>query len=124
MNEFKLIALTLPGLADPAIAIAASRAGCLGILDLSYTPFEKAQKAILKLSRYSRNDSGLRVESTDTRLLDFIYSDLPANIRTILLTFPSSKVQVEALQNQGVEVCSFGLEKGPREFILELGLGK
>ena len=34
MRTFRLIALTPPGLADPSIAIAASRAGELGVLDL------------------------------------------------------------------------------------------
>ena len=41
MNEFRIIALTPPGLPDPSIAIAASRAGAVGVLDLEYTEDEK-----------------------------------------------------------------------------------
>ncbi len=35
-NTFNFIALTPPGLPVPSIAIAASRAGGIGILDLEY----------------------------------------------------------------------------------------
>jgi hypothetical protein len=37
MPSFQVIALTLPAMPNPAVAIAASRAGGLGVLDLEYT---------------------------------------------------------------------------------------
>ena len=36
MPSFHIIALTLPGQPDPAVAIAATRAGGWGVLDLEY----------------------------------------------------------------------------------------
>ena len=57
MRTFQVIILTLPGLPEPSVAIAASRAGGLGVLDLEYTRDEQAAfNAIQKLIKYARND--------------------------------------------------------------------
>ena len=40
MERLQIITLTLPGLPDPAIAVAGSRAGGIGVLDLEYVQDE------------------------------------------------------------------------------------
>ncbi|MBW1854783.1 MAG: nitronate monooxygenase, partial [Deltaproteobacteria bacterium] len=104
MNDFKLIALTLPGFGDPAVAIAASRAGGLGILDLSFTPINLASEALKNLARYSSDGSGLRLDSFDTDLLDYFSTGLPITISTVILTYPTTKEQVYSFQAQDCKV--------------------
>jgi hypothetical protein len=60
MKRFQIIALTPPGLPDSSIAIAACRAGSLGVLDLEYTTDLKiARDCLNKLARFTRNEFGI-----------------------------------------------------------------
>ena len=54
-GRLQVIVLTPPGLTDPSLAIAASRAGETGVLDLEYVHDEElALGALGKLVRYGR----------------------------------------------------------------------
>jgi len=125
---FQIIILTLPGLPEPSVAIAASRAGGLGVLDLEYTRDEQtAFKAIQRLIKYARNDVGLKLDSRANEFFSKITSDLweaaetsPTQIKTVILTFgqqgfdtslfgttqPKEQMQeqVEFLHRRGVKV--------------------
>ena len=62
MQSFRLIALTPPGLTDPSIAIAASRAGEIGVIDLEYVKSEQyGIDAISRLVRYTKKDCGIKL---------------------------------------------------------------
>ena len=64
------MALTPAGLPDPSLAIAASRAGGLGVLDLEYTRDQQvALNGVQKLAQHARNDFGIKVDSGDIELL-------------------------------------------------------
>ncbi|MBC8235268.1 nitronate monooxygenase, partial [bacterium] len=128
MRMFQIIILTLPGLPEPSVAIAASRAGGLGVLDLEYTRDEQtAFKAIQRLIKYARNDVGLKLDSRANEFFSKITSDLwevaetsPTQIKTVILTFgqqgfdtslfgttqPKEQMQeqVEFLHRRGVKV--------------------
>ena len=87
MGNFRIIALTPLGLADPSIAIAASRAGGLGVLDLEYIRDQKvARFAISKLARYARNDCGIKLDSSAEDFFIRITSGLPQPIKVVILT--------------------------------------
>src|SRR5205085_10836622 len=87
MHMFPLVALTPPGLADPTIAIAASRAGGLGVLDLAFThEAPRAHDAIAKLARYAGPASGIRLDSLAHELIDQVLAGLPEAVQVVILT--------------------------------------
>jgi hypothetical protein len=61
-RAFQMIVLTPPGLIDPSMAIAASRVGETGVLDLEYAQDEEAaREAVGKLARYGGNKIGIKL---------------------------------------------------------------
>ncbi len=71
VRDFEIVCMTLPGLPDVSIAVAAGRAGALGILDLSCSGLEASRSAIAQLERYSRSGPfGLKVRPEDAGSLD------------------------------------------------------
>ena len=83
----RLIALTPAGLTDPSIAIAASRAGGLGVLDLEYTRDEQVAKAaIAKLASYTSTVCGIKLDGRADQFVTSVTSDLPAQVEVVILT--------------------------------------
>jgi len=106
MRMFQLMALTLPGLVDPAIAIAASRAGGLGGLDLEWTQNEHiALRAIAALGRYARQTCAIKLNGRSSAFVTRVTANLPEQIATVILT-PSDpadlRQQVQALRRRGL----------------------
>jgi len=63
-GSFELVAITPVAWNDPSIAIAASRAGELGVLDLSSTPDGAAANAVVaKLNDFAARPWGLRIRA-------------------------------------------------------------
>jgi NAD(P)H-dependent flavin oxidoreductase YrpB (nitropropane dioxygenase family) len=97
----RLICLTLPGYPDPSIAIAASRAGALGVLDLEYVrDVDAARAALARLARWARGACGVKIDLANE---DFaaLLQELPPEIETILIARPSVaelSEQIQALQ--------------------------
>jgi acyl transferase domain-containing protein len=74
-------------LLDPSIAIAACRAGELGVLDLEYVVDEAhALRAIATLARYAQNTCGLKLDSRATAFVDRVIASLPAQVGLVILT--------------------------------------
>jgi hypothetical protein len=68
MPCFHVIALTLPGQSNPAVAIAATRAGGWGVLDLEYAKDrDLAVDSISRLCRYAKGECGIKLDSSDTK---------------------------------------------------------
>jgi acyl transferase domain-containing protein/NAD(P)H-dependent flavin oxidoreductase YrpB (nitropropane dioxygenase family)/NAD(P)-dependent dehydrogenase (short-subunit alcohol dehydrogenase family) len=86
-ESFSLIALTLPGSSDPSVAIAASRAGEIGVLDLQYFSDEgKARAALSRLARYGASRRcGIRLEAGAQVFAQDIIDNLPAKIGCVIL---------------------------------------
>ena len=92
MKSFQIIAQTLPGVPDPSIAIAACRAGELGILDLQYTTNEDAAlKSIRKLAQFAHNDFGIKLGRHNINLPDKIESDILEKLKVVILVWPDIK---------------------------------
>ncbi len=86
-QTFRVIVLTPPGLVDPSLAIAASRAGGAGLLDLEYVQDEQAgQEAVRRLSRNAGPRYGVKLGSRDTDLLVALSSGLPDSLGVVILT--------------------------------------
>lgn len=61
-RAFQMIILTPPGLIDPSLAIAGSRAGETGVLDLEYAKDEEAaREAVGKLALYGGKQIGIKL---------------------------------------------------------------
>ncbi|MGQ0776433.1 MAG: SDR family NAD(P)-dependent oxidoreductase [Pseudonocardiales bacterium] len=108
MMKFDYIAVTLPGLADPTIAIAASRAGAIGVVDVSFVGDEQlAMRAVTRLARFARNRCGIRLDSHDEGVADAVISTLPSIVTLAILTPVDHDIlrdQAERLHAQGVEL--------------------
>src|SRR6266704_4309718 len=86
-KPFLLICATPPGRPDPAIAIAAGRAGALGLLDLSLSRDDGASaEAVAGLARYGRGERGVKLDARSPGVAARIARDLPSAIRTIVLS--------------------------------------
>ena len=87
MESFRLIALTPSGLDDPAIAIAACRAGEIGILDLGHSRNTgSAMEAVGKLARLAKRSSGVRLSDVNPDLLAIVVEGLPEAIDIVVLS--------------------------------------
>jgi acyl transferase domain-containing protein/NAD(P)H-dependent flavin oxidoreductase YrpB (nitropropane dioxygenase family)/NAD(P)-dependent dehydrogenase (short-subunit alcohol dehydrogenase family) len=87
LRAFDYIVVTPPGLGDPALAIAASRAGALGVLDLQYLSNEEiALLAVDTLARNARGRCGIKLDSSESPLYDRVVSKLPENLSIAILS--------------------------------------
>ncbi|HEU4403010.1 MAG TPA: beta-ketoacyl synthase N-terminal-like domain-containing protein, partial [Candidatus Polarisedimenticolia bacterium] len=125
MRPFQFICLTPPGLTNPSIAIAASRAGELGVLDLELAEDARdASAAILTLARYGRGHLGLRLDGGRSDLVERLTRALPATIRTVILT-PGDpddlRRQMPALR--GLQLTLLLEATSPEEAALGIDLG-
>src|SRR6266568_895596 len=61
-RAFEIVGATLPGWPDPAVAIAASRAGATGLLNLEHTTdLAAARSALARLGSFGRGSLGVKV---------------------------------------------------------------
>ncbi|HYL97498.1 MAG TPA: nitronate monooxygenase, partial [Blastocatellia bacterium] len=87
VEDFTFLGVTPSGLLDPAIAIAASRARGVGILNLGpIVNEESALRAIARLARYGGPECGVKFEGNADQLVPKLIAELPKQIRTIVLT--------------------------------------
>ena len=85
VQEFRMAALAPAATLDPSIAIAASRAGALGLLDLTLARDVAAARATIeRMARQARGACGIRVEA-GTTLLTLLAQRLPRTVETVLL---------------------------------------
>lgn len=87
MRTFQFIIFTPVLLIDSAIAIAASRAGALGVLNLESVPdVPVAGKEINRLAKFAQREVGLKFDSRDPTIIDELTRDLPGQIKYLILT--------------------------------------
>jgi acyl transferase domain-containing protein/NAD(P)H-dependent flavin oxidoreductase YrpB (nitropropane dioxygenase family)/NAD(P)-dependent dehydrogenase (short-subunit alcohol dehydrogenase family) len=108
MPSFHVIAVTLPGHPDPAVAIAATRAGGWGVLDLEYTKDrDLAVDSMKQLCRYANGDCGIKLDSSDTKFCHEVITDVPGGLQVVILTFSAEQKlrrQVRALHRRKFKV--------------------
>ncbi|MGH3965972.1 MAG: beta-ketoacyl synthase N-terminal-like domain-containing protein, partial [Pseudonocardiaceae bacterium] len=84
---FEFAAVTLPGLVDPTIAIAASRAAAIGIVDVSLVGDPQlAVDAVRTLGRFGRHRCGVRLDPLDEATADAVTSVLRPPVELAVLT--------------------------------------
>ena len=84
---FDFIVVTPPAIGDPALAIAASRADAIGVLDLQYLQdTEKAHAAVETLTHQARGRCGIKLDTRSTPLNERILADLPKGVSVAILS--------------------------------------
>ena len=127
MPRFQVIALTLPGMLNPAVAIAGSRAGALGVMDLEYArDTSLAIDAIKKLCRYAKGEFGIKLRSADSEFFDEVIRNVPDGLKAVLLTFGDGQKlrrQVAALHRRKLAVLLETTSRREAEVGQSLGVG-
>jgi acyl transferase domain-containing protein/NAD(P)H-dependent flavin oxidoreductase YrpB (nitropropane dioxygenase family)/NADP-dependent 3-hydroxy acid dehydrogenase YdfG len=125
-SSFQIGVLTLPDPLDPAVAIAGSRAGALGLLDLTcVADAAEASRAISTLDRYGRGRLGLRLDASRLDPLQAIVAALPASIGTILLAPGPAGIaadQIAALRGRGATLLLETTGEEEARLGMELGV--
>ena len=106
-RDFSVIASTLPGCLDPSVAIAAARAGGIGVLDLEHATIDsESLAAIATIARRPRGRVGVKLDGSDADVLAGCLSAVSANIDVVILTrpHPAAGAFVHELKRRGVTV--------------------
>ncbi len=108
MQAFRFIALTPPCLPDPSVAIAASRAGEIGIVDLEHIKNEQeGLDAISKLACYANKDCGIKLHGGGGPFATSIISKLPKQVDVAILTCDSPEIlqkQTQLFRHKNIAV--------------------
>ena len=99
MRTTQFIVLTPAGKPDAGMAIAACRAGALGILDLEYADPTAANEAVQQLRRFTTADFGIKIGAAGAAVL----ADLGDVGRVANL--PSNPRQVGNLPHGSLAIC-------------------
>ena len=107
--DFKLLALTSVGVSNPAVAIAASRAGETGVLNLEYAEgdFESVLRAFESLATHARGECGVRLSGDDPEFVAKIIRRLPDYVRFVVVTStdnPALASSVQMLRDAGLQI--------------------
>jgi acyl transferase domain-containing protein/NAD(P)-dependent dehydrogenase (short-subunit alcohol dehydrogenase family)/NAD(P)H-dependent flavin oxidoreductase YrpB (nitropropane dioxygenase family)/acyl carrier protein len=107
MEPHHLIVLTPAGDIDPTIAIAACRAGAVGVLDLEYVRVSDGiAEAASRLARFGGPAYGVLIRADDGDLLSTLLA-LPVRPARIVLTGPHGdglSTSIQQCRNAGVQV--------------------
>ena len=108
MEHFQLMALSGSLTGDPSVGIAASRAGALGVLDLTFAPnIEAALSSIARFGRYGRGAGGIMIDASAGQLIAAIARQFSSFLNTAIIvpTEPDHLgEQVETLRRSGLRV--------------------
>lgn len=87
-KTFRIIAMTPPGLDSPSIAIAACRAGGVGVLDLAFTnDVFLSLECFKRLSTFTETDFGIKLGKRNIDWLDKISFNSSPHFRFLILPY-------------------------------------
>ncbi|WP_300462945.1 type I polyketide synthase [Desulfobacula sp.] len=108
MDKFQIAVLTPAGFIDPSLAISASRAGVLGILNLEYTANKKKMlTAVNKLAQYARGEFGIKLDWQNRKFFLESPLNLFKHLKIVILTCDHTenlKNDVQNFQQKGLAV--------------------
>ena len=85
MDPHQLIVLTPPGTVDPSVAIAAYRAGAVGVLDLEFSGDSPTlTTALARLARFAGRGHSVLLRPDNHQLISLLLSTMPRPARVIL----------------------------------------
>ena len=108
MQSFDIVGLTLPGMLDPALVIAASRAEGIGVLNLEgVRNAQQLHAAFSKILRHTQGRVGIRLDSRDPDLLHAVLPHFTPVVQLVILTAHDTKLlrqSVHTLHETGCRV--------------------
>jgi acyl transferase domain-containing protein/NAD(P)H-dependent flavin oxidoreductase YrpB (nitropropane dioxygenase family)/NAD(P)-dependent dehydrogenase (short-subunit alcohol dehydrogenase family)/acyl carrier protein len=120
MEPHDLLVLTPSGSADPSLAIAASRAGARGVLDLEYTDLSEARAALARLAHFTtRFGVSLPVDSAHFEQLG---DTRPACVLLTGADSPALAARIAELRAANVEVLREAVSTAEAARAVELGV--
>ena len=91
MGTLRFATLTPPGTPEPALAIAGSRAGALGVLNLEFAREPAAALSALELlARHARAPFGVLIDGEDDALLQVVLASSGNDLATVMFTAGSA----------------------------------
>src|SRR5579872_3853738 len=94
MEPRNVIVLTPPGAIEPSLAIAASRAGAIGVIDLEFVEdYFTSLSSIDRLSQFSSNRFGIQIRPDRIRLESLLSASIKPNI--VILTGVDGALSVD-----------------------------
>jgi acyl transferase domain-containing protein/NAD(P)H-dependent flavin oxidoreductase YrpB (nitropropane dioxygenase family)/NADP-dependent 3-hydroxy acid dehydrogenase YdfG len=89
-RAFEIVGSTLAGWLDPAVAIAASRAGATGLLNLEHTTdLDAARSALTRLATFGRGSLGVKVRAGSAAAAELVPA-LPPAITLVVVAGPDA----------------------------------
>jgi acyl transferase domain-containing protein/NAD(P)H-dependent flavin oxidoreductase YrpB (nitropropane dioxygenase family)/NADP-dependent 3-hydroxy acid dehydrogenase YdfG len=85
MQNLETIVLTLPGNVDPALAIAACRAGERGVLDLAFADEAQAAAALERLDRFAAAPYGVKLGPGNEQIAEKLLTDPREGLAWVIL---------------------------------------
>ncbi|WP_020468176.1 type I polyketide synthase [Zavarzinella formosa] len=107
MNTNDLIVFTPPARPDPSMAVAACRAGAMGVLDLEFaSDASMAGAAISRLAEHSRGHFGIKIGNNAEALIDSLATQEMRMLKWVILTGDASNLKewIGKLQEANREV--------------------
>ena len=126
LQDFHIIVATPPGRLEPAVAIAATRAGSLGCFDLELVAdLDAARQALDRLERFAKGSYGVKASYRQAELLATLADGSLSGLTFLILSAHGQvdsdalRQQVEAAHNSGLRV----LLEVTDVFLAQLGEG-
>ena len=111
LQDFHIIVATPPGRLEPAVAIAATRAGSLGCFDLELVAdLDAARQALDRLERFAKGSYGVKASYRQAELLATLADGSLSGLTFLILSAHGQvdsdalRQQVEAAHNSGLRV--------------------
>jgi acyl transferase domain-containing protein/NAD(P)H-dependent flavin oxidoreductase YrpB (nitropropane dioxygenase family)/NAD(P)-dependent dehydrogenase (short-subunit alcohol dehydrogenase family)/acyl carrier protein len=98
MNTFDILVTTLPTVGAPSVAIAASRAGETGIIDVT-GGIDATRAAVLfsAMDRHARTPWGIRIDADDKKRVEALLACLPETVKRAIVTTSSRAAAVKLI---------------------------
>ena len=126
MQSSAILALTPAGVPDPALAIAACRAGARGFLDVEYASREAdAWSALEKLARFGKGPFGLKIGPGSGAIVSRLASEIPPGLAWVLLAggdHPEWPAWIGQFRGQGLEILFEAINLAEVVLAEELGV--
>lgn len=121
MEPRDLIVLTPAGAAEPSLAIAACRAGAVGVLDLEFCSRSLALPALTRLARFA-SGFGVQLRTDSVDLFDLLSQFKPACVILAGADHPTLAGRVRDLKTAGATVLREALSVAEAKYAVELGV--
>ncbi|MCA9186037.1 MAG: acyltransferase domain-containing protein, partial [Planctomycetales bacterium] len=107
MQNFKILALTPAGVCEPAIAIAACRAGAIGVLDAEFVlDTGDVFAAIDRVQRYTSGSFGVRLDGRQDELLERLLDRVPNGLDWLILSGGGDLgARIRQVRSRGLAAC-------------------